>query len=82
VDRYIQRLIEQELDERIEAHGASGGTILVMDPMTGAILGMASRPSFQLSQLNLEAPDPASCSARVEQLRALIESGPESCLSC
>jgi cell division protein FtsI/penicillin-binding protein 2 len=57
VDRYIQRLIETELDFQIEAHGASGGTILVMDPMTGAILGMASRPSFVLSQLNLDAPD-------------------------
>jgi cell division protein FtsI/penicillin-binding protein 2 len=57
VDRYIQRLIETELDFQIKAHGASGGTILVMDPMTGAILGMASRPSFVLSQLNLDAPD-------------------------
>ena len=28
-----------------------------MDPKTGAILGMASRPSFKLSQLNLDAPD-------------------------
>ena len=57
IDRYIQRLIETELDFQIKAHGASGGTILVMDPMTGAILGMASRPSFALSQLNLDVPD-------------------------
>jgi len=57
IDRYIQRLIEAELDFQIEAHGASGGTILVMDPMTGAILGMAGRPSFNLSQLNLDVPD-------------------------
>ena len=57
IDRYIQRLIEEELDFQIQAHGASGGSILVMDPMTGAILGMASRPSFELSQLNLDVPD-------------------------
>jgi cell division protein FtsI/penicillin-binding protein 2 len=57
IDRYIQRLVEKELDFQIEAHGASGGSILVMDPMTGAILGMASRPSFELSQLNLDVPD-------------------------
>jgi cell division protein FtsI/penicillin-binding protein 2 len=57
IDRYIQRLIETELDFQIQAHGASGGTILVMDPITGAILGMASRPSFNLSQLNLDVPD-------------------------
>jgi cell division protein FtsI/penicillin-binding protein 2 len=57
VDRYVQRLIETELDFQIKAHGASGGTIIVMDPMTGAILGMAARPSFDLSQLNLDAPN-------------------------
>jgi cell division protein FtsI/penicillin-binding protein 2 len=57
IDRYIQRLIETELDAQVEAHDASGGTILVMDPMTGAILGMASRPSFKLSELDLNAPD-------------------------
>jgi cell division protein FtsI/penicillin-binding protein 2 len=57
IDRYIQRLIEDELDFEIKAHSATGGTIIVMDPNTGAILGMASRPSFKLSQLNLDAPD-------------------------
>src|SRR5690606_37348007 len=57
IDRYIQRLIEDELDFQLEAHGATGGTILVMDPMTGAILGMASRPSFRISQLDLTQPN-------------------------
>jgi cell division protein FtsI/penicillin-binding protein 2 len=57
IDRYIQRLIEIELDLQIKEHKASGGTILVMDPQTGAILGMASRPSFKLSQLDLNNPD-------------------------
>jgi len=59
IDRYIQQLAEQELDFQVKAHGATGGTIIVMDPMTGEILGMASRPSFQLSQLNLEDPGQA-----------------------
>jgi cell division protein FtsI/penicillin-binding protein 2 len=54
IDRYIQRLIENELDLQISEHRASGGTILVMDPMTGAILAMASRPSFRLSSLSLD----------------------------
>ena len=53
VDRYIQRVAEQQLDATIEKQGASGGTIIVMDPNTGAILAMASRPSFKLSDLNL-----------------------------
>lgn len=53
IDRYVQRLVEEELDRRIEKHAASGGTIIVMDPRSGAILAMASRPSFQLSRLDL-----------------------------
>ncbi len=57
IDRYIQKLCEDELDFEIKAHSASGGTILVMDPKTGAILAMASRPSFKLSTLNLDSPD-------------------------
>jgi stage V sporulation protein D (sporulation-specific penicillin-binding protein) len=53
IDRYIQRLVEEELDRQIEKHSASGGAIIVMDPRTGAILALASRPSFQLSHLDL-----------------------------
>jgi len=53
IDRYVQRLAEDELDRQVAAHGASGGTIMVMDPRTGAILAMASRPSFHLTQLDL-----------------------------
>ena len=57
IDRYIQRLIEGELEARLATTGALGGTIIVMDPKTGAILGMASRPGFKLSQLDLNNPD-------------------------
>jgi len=53
IDRYMQRLAEQELDATIKQHEASGGTIIVMDPRTGAILAMASRPSFDLTHLDL-----------------------------
>jgi cell division protein FtsI/penicillin-binding protein 2 len=53
IDRYIQRLVEDELDRQMEKHAASGGTIIVMDPRTGAILAMASRPSYHLSSLDL-----------------------------
>jgi len=57
LDRYLQKLIEGQLDIEIKAHQASGGTILIMDPKTGAIMAMASRPSFKLSDLDLDNPD-------------------------
>jgi stage V sporulation protein D (sporulation-specific penicillin-binding protein) len=60
IDRYIQRLVEEELDRQVEKHSASGGTIIVMDPQTGAILAMASRPTFRVSHLDLSGDvDPA-----------------------
>ncbi len=54
IDRYLQRLVEQKLDAEVERHQATGGTIIIMDPRTGEILAIASRPSFRLSQLDLE----------------------------
>lgn len=54
IDRYIQRLVEQKLDEAIAEHHASGGTIIVMEPGTGAVLAMASRPTFDLTKLDLK----------------------------
>jgi cell division protein FtsI/penicillin-binding protein 2 len=53
IDRYMQRLAERELDATVEQHEAEGGTIIIMDPRTGAILAMASRPSFDLTDLDL-----------------------------
>ena len=53
IDRYMQHLVERELDATIKKHKASGGTIIIMDPRTGAILAMASRPSFDVTHLDL-----------------------------
>ncbi len=53
IDRYIQRLAEQELDAAIKKHQATGGTIIVIQPDTGEILAMASRPTFDLTKLDL-----------------------------
>lgn len=46
LDRNIQYLVEQELAEAVDKYDADGGTIIVMDPKTGAILAMASYPSY------------------------------------
>ncbi len=46
IDQNIQSLIELSLDSVLKKWHASKGTIIVEDPTTGAILGMASSPSF------------------------------------
>ncbi len=53
IDRYIQRLAEREVDQAMKQHQPKTATIIVMDPKTGAILAMASRPSFDVTQPNL-----------------------------
>lgn len=53
IDRYIQRLAEQELQRAIDEHKAAGGTIIVVQPKTGEILAMASRPTFDVTNIDL-----------------------------
>src|SRR3954447_3628537 len=49
IDRYVQRTLERELAEAVRLNKASGGLIMVMQPSTGGILGMASTPSFTVN---------------------------------
>ena len=46
LDRDIQYLVESELSLSVAETGATGGTVIVMNPRTGDILGMANWPSF------------------------------------
>ncbi len=46
IDPLVQYVIERELQMAIEKHHADGGSIVVLDPKTGAIRGMASWPNF------------------------------------
>lgn len=46
IDRDIQFLAEMELQRSIAETGATGGTILIMNPRNGDILAMTSYPSF------------------------------------
>ncbi|MCK6628500.1 MAG: penicillin-binding protein 2 [Anaerolineae bacterium] len=46
VDRSIQHLIERELKSAVKQYGAQGGSVVVLEPKTGAILGMASYPTY------------------------------------
>jgi len=46
IDLEIQHILEKELDIRIEECNAMDGMGIIMDPYSGAILAMASRPSY------------------------------------
>ncbi len=46
VDRSVQHLIERELKSAVKQYGAQGGSVVVLQPKTGAILGMASYPTY------------------------------------
>lgn len=46
IDETIQYIAERELERAVTQHGAKGGVIVVMDPRTGGILALASRPTY------------------------------------
>ncbi len=57
LDRYIQRVAEAELDKALKAHRADAGVVIVMDPGTGALLAVVSRPAADLTRLDLNDPN-------------------------
>lgn len=46
IDKTVQLTIEKELKKGIERYEAISGSIIVINPKTGAILGMVSYPSY------------------------------------
>jgi cell division protein FtsI/penicillin-binding protein 2 len=46
INAALQRSAERQLEAAIKAQDAAGGTAIVMDVRTGAILALASRPTF------------------------------------
>ncbi len=46
IDMNVQYIAERTLDEGMKSSGAVAGQVLVMDPRSGAIIALASRPTF------------------------------------
>ncbi len=46
IDRNIQVQAERTIDKLINQYGAVGGTVIVMEPKTGKVLAMLSKPDF------------------------------------
>jgi cell division protein FtsI/penicillin-binding protein 2 len=50
LDKRVQLVVKEKLLEGIERYGAKSGTVIVMDPKSGGILGMESYPSYDPSK--------------------------------
>jgi cell division protein FtsI/penicillin-binding protein 2 len=63
IDANIQATVEQMLHTTIAKNQADGGTVIIVNPKTGAILAMASEPTFDPNQYSQAAytlfPNPA-----------------------
>jgi cell division protein FtsI (penicillin-binding protein 3) len=46
LDSRLQRITQQELEAVVQAHSAKRGTVMVMDASTGALLSLASVPTY------------------------------------
>jgi len=57
LDSTIQSSIEQQLDDLEKKTQAKSVTILAMDPKTGRILGMGTRPTFNSNNYAATSPD-------------------------
>jgi len=67
VDQYIQHIAERELRAVVEEHQARGGSVVVLDPMSGQILAMANWPTFNPNAFQ-RAPREAQRNRAVQDL--------------
>ncbi len=52
IDRSVQFTACEKLKDAVKRHGADGGTIIIMNPQTGAVLAMCSAPDFNPNEYN------------------------------
>lgn len=50
LDATIQHVVEEELARAVEEHNAKGGTAVILDPRSGAILALASYPNYDANR--------------------------------
>lgn len=50
IDREIQAMVEEKVDEAVEYYKAESATVIVLNPKNGEILAMVSQPRINLNQ--------------------------------
>ncbi|GAB4175353.1 MAG: penicillin-binding protein [Geothermobacteraceae bacterium] len=56
LDKNIQYIAEKELEAAVKSVNAKAGTVVVLDPQTGAVLAMANQPDFNPNAFNKFGP--------------------------
>lgn len=56
IDKTIQYITEKALKKAVDQYDAKGGSAIVMDPMTGEILAMASLPTYDPNDVKGSGP--------------------------
>lgn len=57
IDEVVQYIAERELEDAVTRSRAKSGTIIVLDPETGAVLAMAVSPRFDPNTVSNLSPD-------------------------
>jgi cell division protein FtsI (penicillin-binding protein 3) len=57
IDRQMQFQVQSALDDAVRRNGAKGGTVVVMDPLTGDVYAMASSPTFDPNEFGAVDPE-------------------------
>jgi len=57
IDKTIQYIAERELRAAVREHDAAGGSVVVLDPVTGQILALANEPTFNPNTFSLSPAD-------------------------
>ncbi len=52
IDRSLQFIVENQLRESLKKYEAEGGSVVIMDVKTGAILALANEPGYDLNTFN------------------------------
>ncbi len=87
IDKKLQTIIERHLEDAVKRYDAKSGTVIIMEPKTGAIMALANYPEFNPNEYykvediaalkNLSVTDPAELGSigKVFTVASAIEAG-------